>query len=88
VADPLADRIRAVLDEMSADPVEQIVVDYVARELNNGRKLDDILHDPYVRNRLSEDKVRRMLEDPAIGEAVERAVRESFGENRDIVFGD
>ena len=81
-----ADRIRDMLEDMSVDPVEEIVVDYVVRELRNGRRLSEILNDPYVRNRLSEERVSKMLADPTIAEAVDQAVRESF-EKREFGFG-
>jgi hypothetical protein len=81
----LRDRVRVLIEDMSADPVEEIVIDYIARELRNGRKLADILQDPYVRNRLNEDRVAKMLEDPAISEAVDQAVRETFDQSRDIL---
>ena len=87
MAQTLADRIRELLEGMSADPVEEIVVDYVVRELHNGRRLSEILHDPFVRNRLSEERVARMLEDPSIGEAVDQALHESF-EKHEFGFGD
>jgi hypothetical protein len=87
VADTLTDRIRAMLDEMAVDPVEEIVVDYIVRELHNGRRLDEILHDPYVRNRLSEERVGKLLEDPTIGAAVDQAVHDTFAKG-DLGIGD
>ena len=87
MAETLADRIRILLEDMSVDAVEQVVVDYVVRELHNGRRLNEILHDPYVRNRLSEERVAKMLDDPSIAEAVDQAVHESF-EKREFGFGD
>ena len=84
---PITDRIRDMLENMSADPVEEIVVDYVVRELHNGRRLADVLDDPYVRNRLSDERVAKILEDPEIGEAVDAAVKDSF-KKQDLGFGD
>ena len=86
-APTLADRIRQLLEDVSTDPVEEVVVDYVVRELRNGRKLDEILHDPYVRNRLDPERVGRMLQDPGIAGAVDRAVHETF-EKHDFGFSD
>ena len=52
----ISERVKALLDELSTDEAEQRVVEYVIREVNNGRRLTDVLTDPYVRNRLSEER--------------------------------
>jgi hypothetical protein len=44
---------------------EQVAV-YVVREHKRGRSLDDIVDDPYVRNRCSERDLARVLERPEI----------------------
>ena len=40
---------------------EENVVAYVLREHGAGRRVDEILEDPYVRNRLSPEQQKRML---------------------------
>ncbi len=51
---------------------------YVIREHHAGRKLDEILADPYIRNRASELERRRLLERPdiikAVGEDTARSI--------------
>ena len=49
---------------------EDRVAAYVIREHGRGRSLEDILDDPYVRNRLSEAQCRRLLERPDVIHAV------------------
>ena len=49
---------------------EDIVAGYVIREHHRGRSLDEILKDAYVRNRLSEEQVNRLLDRPEIVHAV------------------
>jgi hypothetical protein len=44
---------------------KQIAV-YIVREHKRGRGLDDILNDPYVRNRCSEREIARVLETPEV----------------------
>ena len=39
---------------------------YVIREHERGRSLDEVLADPYVRNRASEAEVRRLLDRPEV----------------------
>ena len=50
---------------------------YVIREHASGRTLDDILDDPYIRNRASELERRRLLERPDIVKAVGQNTQKS-----------
>jgi hypothetical protein len=43
---------------------------YVIREHASGRTLDDILDDPYIRNRATEEQRRRLLDRPDVIHAV------------------
>ena len=74
----IAERVKALLDELATDEAEQRVVEYVIREVNNGRRLRDVLLDPYVRNRLSDERVRHVMENPEVVEALEEQISESF----------
>jgi len=49
---------------------EERVAAYVVREHDRGRTLEDILDDPYVVNRVSEDGARRVLERPEVVKAL------------------
>ena len=42
----LTESIRKFLEEISVNELEERVVDYVVREVGNGRKLEDALHAP------------------------------------------
>ena len=46
---------------------------YVIREHDRGRRLNEILNDPYIRNRATEREVARLLERPEVIEALGRA---------------
>jgi hypothetical protein len=74
----LSDSIRTFLKELSTDELEERVVEYVVREVGNGRKLDEALNDPYVRNRLSEEKLRKVLENPEVITAMEQSISAAF----------
>jgi hypothetical protein len=43
---------------------------YIIREHGSGRSLDDIMDDPYLRNRSTEDQRRRLVERPDVIRAV------------------
>jgi hypothetical protein len=49
---------------------EERVAAYVIREHDRGRSMDDILDDPYVVNRCSEQEIKRVLERPEVVKAV------------------
>jgi hypothetical protein len=59
---------------------EDRVASYVIREHERGRDLDEILEDPYVRNRLTPSERGRLLERPdvirALGHATVAEARE------------
>jgi len=49
---------------------EERMAQYVIREHHRGRPLDQILQDPYVRNRCTPEQVDRLLERPEVIHAV------------------
>ena len=81
------EKLQAFMDDLATDPVEEHVVEYVIREVHNGRRLSDALHDPYVRNRLSDEKLGKVLEEPGIVAALEQELASAF-EKREFGFLD
>ena len=63
---------------------EDRVAAYVIREHDRGRGIDDILDDPYVRNRMKPTEVMRVIERPdvlrAIGDDMAEAARAALAE--------
>ena len=61
---------------------EERVAAYVIREHERGRSLQEILEDPYVRNRLSPEQRARLLDRPdiirAVGQDTVAAARDSL----------
>lgn len=74
----IAEKIHEFLNEIAIDAVEERVVEYVIREVHNGRKLSDALTDPYVKNRLSEERLAKVLENPEVFVALEEQIAQSF----------
>jgi hypothetical protein len=60
---------------------EEMIVEYVIREHDRGRSLAEILDDPYVRNRTTEQERARLLDRPdlvkALGEDIVESARSS-----------
>ncbi|MDH4140403.1 MAG: hypothetical protein OEV43_07515 [Coriobacteriia bacterium] len=74
----ITERLQKFMDDLSHDAVEERVVEYVIREVRNGRKLTETLKDPYVKNRLSEEKLSHVLENPEVLSALEEEIAASF----------
>jgi len=83
----IVDKLQEFMDDLAHDAVEERVVEYVIREVHNGRKLTEVLGDPYVKNRLSEQKVAHVLENPEIASALEEQIAASF-QKRDFGFSE
>ena len=49
---------------------EERVAQYVVREHERGRTLNEILDDSYVKNRLSPEQIKRLLDRPEVVHAV------------------
>ena len=74
----LSEKLQRFMDDIATDAVEERVVEYVIREVGNGRKLSEVLKDPYVKNRLSEEKLAKVLETPEVVAAFETQIKDSF----------
>lgn len=83
----ISERLKLFMEELSADAIEERVVEYTIREVHNGRKLSDVFQDPYVRNRLSEERLNGVLENPDVVAALEEEITAAF-ERRDFGFAD
>ena len=69
----LADFIRNLFSPR--DPLDRLAT-YVLREHERGRPLHEILDDPYVKNRTSEEQRARLLDNPDIVHAIGQDVVE------------
>ena len=49
---------------------DQYLAEYIIREHGRGRPLEDVLDDPYVRNRSTPEQRARLLERPDVVEAI------------------
>lgn len=72
------DRILHFFEELATDAVEERVIEYVVREVHNGRRLMEVIDDPFVRNRLNDEKRAAVLENVEIVEALEQEIRASM----------
>ena len=57
---------------------EQHLERFVLREYGRGRRLDEILSDPYVRNRTTTEQRERLLDHPEIVAAIGRQTVEEL----------
>ena len=71
----LFSRLFGKSDETAAEPSrgmskEDALAAYVVREHRQGRTLEDILDDPYLKNRATDEQRLRLLERPEVIRAV------------------
>jgi hypothetical protein len=80
------DRVKQFFDDMAVDAMEERVVEYVVREVRQGRRLMEVIEDPYVRNRLNDTKRAEILESPEIIDALEQEIRTSMAPPPELGF--
>lgn len=78
MADNVTEIIQRFFEEMQLDVLEERVVNYILKELHLGRKLSAIIQDPYIKNRVGEDRLGQMLENKEIVSAVEEELEAAF----------
>jgi hypothetical protein len=78
VASSITERIKQFIQDLATDPVEERVAEYVIREVHNGRRLMEVVEDSYVKNRLNQDKVQAILENPEVIDALEAEIHSSM----------
>ena len=85
MASSINERMKQFFADRASDPVEERVVEYVIREVRNGRRLMEVMEDPFVRNRLDESKRSGILENTEIMDALEEEIHSAF-QTPDIGF--
>lgn len=80
----LAELIARFFEEMAEDLLKERVIQYIIRELRNGRKLQDILKDPYVTNRIPEERLSEVLSNSELIDTLEKEIRKTFEEDLNI----
>ncbi len=79
--------IKRILEEASVNVVEERVLQYIIRELHQGRSIEAVLSDPYVRNRLNESEIEELLENEKVLKAVQEELNKAF-KDWDFKFSD
>jgi hypothetical protein len=85
VASSINERLKQFFADLTSDPIEERVIEYVIREVHNGRHLMEVMNDPYVRNRLTDAKRAEVLENPEVMDALEEEIHSAF-QTPDIGF--
>ncbi len=70
--------IAKILTDASIDVAEDRVVHYIIRELHQGRQVSAILNDPFVRNRVNETQLEKVMEDETVLKAIDEEMRKAF----------
>ena len=71
-------RIKEFFEDITTDAEQERVVEYVIREMHKGRRLMEVVEDPYVRNRMNEDRRAEVFANTDIIDALEQEIRETM----------
>lgn len=77
--------IQRFFEEMKLDVAEERVINYIVKEVHQGRKLSLVIQDPYVKNRVNEERLGHVMENTEIIGAVEEELNQAF-KGRDFKF--
>jgi hypothetical protein len=64
--------------DLSADVREERLVRYITHQVDQGRKVSDIINDPYVVQHFDEVARGRIIEHPVVIKSIEASVRRMF----------
>ena len=78
MASSINERIKQFFQDVASDPIEERVVEYVIREVHNGRRLMEVIKDPYVKTRLNDEKANAIFQNPEVVDALEAEIRHSM----------
>ena len=78
MASSINERIKQFFNDIASDPIEERVVEYVIREVHNGRRLMEVIKDPYVKNRLNDEKASAIFQNPEVVDALEAEIQNSM----------
>ncbi len=87
MSETLGEAIQRYLEEMRLDVSEERVMNYIVREVHQGRKLSEVIADPYVENRVDKDQLGKLLENKEVIEAVEEELDKAFS-RKDFKFAE
>ena len=72
---PVNESVNKFLSSLFDNPLEERVIEYIVRQIESGRSLFEALEDPYVRNRVPEERRAELLSDPDILDTFEKELR-------------
>ena len=72
---PVNESVNNFLSSLFDNPLEERVIEYIVRQVESGRSLFEALEDPYVRNRVPEERRAELLSDPDILDTFEKELR-------------
>lgn len=78
--EPIAHGIQKRFRDLSIDVREERLIRYVVKQLRLGRKMDEVMADPYVSEHTSEVTRAKILQHPEIIEAVEAEIKQQFAD--------
>ena len=76
MAGDIKEKVSGFIGRLADRPVQRRVVDYVINEVHSGRRLMEVIDDPYVRKILNSERVVTvLLENPRVLDALEQEIQ-------------
>jgi hypothetical protein len=85
--DPKSRGIEDRFHDLSVDVREERLVRYITHQVEQGRRVTDIVNDPYVVQHFDEVARSRILEHPGVIKSIEESLRRQFADAGDSVGG-
>ena len=85
--DPKSRGIEDRFHDLSVDVREERLVRYITHQVDQGRRVTDIVNDPYVVRHFDEVARSRILENPVVIKSIEESLRRQFADAGDSVGG-
>lgn len=73
-----AQGVRDRFHDLSANVRDERLIRYITKQVTQGRKLDDILNDEYMRSHANEVKRAELMQSPQVIKAVQEAIKSEF----------
>ncbi len=70
--------VRDRFHDLSANVRDERLIRYIAKQVGQGRKLDDVMSDHYIRSHANEVKRAELMQSPHVIRALEEAIKSEF----------
>ena len=82
--EPVVRGIQKRFRDLSVDVREERIIRYIVNQLGQGRKIDEVMSDPYIATHTSDVHRAQILQNPAVIRAIEEELQKEFAGYRSV----